>query len=322
MALNTELLITLQQVRGIGNKTILKLAKQVSAKDIEELCDMWPTLADKRLQKVSKEDLFAANRNAYKIIEASENAGIGIISYFEDAFPEILRGCTDEDGKNNPPLVLYYRGNLKALDAPGIAVIGTREPTATGVNAGHYFSEELARHGFNIVSGLAVGCDTAGHEGALAAGGLTTAFLANGLSWENIYPQENQDLARRIVEKGGLLLSEYPIGHQGGRYNFIERDRLQAGLAYATLVVQTGPKGGTMHAVRATIQARKPLYAVQFNRQEDLLAPKTQGNIKLLNDGAAKPFCTKDMPAIIKSLKGLAEKKVKESFQRNLFDFD
>ena len=219
MALNTELLITLQQVKGIGNKTILKLAKQVSAKDIEELCDMWPTLADKRLQKVSKEDLYAANRNAYKIIEASENAGIGIISYFEDAFPEILRGCTDEDGKSNPPLVLYYRGNLKALDAPGIAVIGTREPTATGVNAGHYFSEELARHGFNIVSGLAIGCDTAGHEGALAAGGLTTAFLANGLSWENIYPQENQNLARRIVEKGGLLLSEYPIGHQGGRYN-------------------------------------------------------------------------------------------------------
>ena len=217
---------------------------------------------------------------------------------------------------------MYYRGNLKALDAPGIAVIGTREPTATGVNAGHYFSEELARHGFNIVSGLVIGCDTAGHEGALAAGGLTTAFLANGLSWENIYPQENQNLARRIVEKGGLLLSEYPIGHQGGRYNFIERDRLQAGLAYATLVVQTGPTGGTMHAVRATIQAGKPLYAVQFNRQEDLLAPKTQGNIKLLNDGAAKPFCTKDMPAIIKSLKGLAEKKVKESFQRNLFDFD
>ena len=74
MALNTELLITLQQVKGIGNKTILKLAKQVSAIDIEELCDMWPTLADKRLQKVSKEDLYAANRNAYKIIEASENA--------------------------------------------------------------------------------------------------------------------------------------------------------------------------------------------------------------------------------------------------------
>lgn len=322
MALNTELLITLQQVKGIGNKTILKLAKQVSAKDMQELCDLWPTLKDRRLQMVAVEDLYVANRNACRIIEASEAEGIGIISYFEDVFPEILRDCIDEYGKSNPPLVLYYRGNLNALNAPGIAVIGTREPTATGAKAGQYFSMELARNGFNIVSGLAVGCDTTGHEGALAAGGLTTAFLANGLVWENIYPKENQDLAKRIVENGGLLLSEYPIGHQGGRYNFVERDRLQAGLSYATLVVQTDVTGGTMHAVRATIQAGKPLYAVQFNRQEDLQAQKTQGNVKMLNDGSAKPFCTKNMHAVIGSLKGLVVPRVADKRLCDLFDFN
>lgn len=82
----------------------------------------------------------------------------------------------DEDGKLNPPIILYYRGDIKALNKPGIAVIGTREPTPMGTKAGNFFAGELAKNGFNIVSGLAVGCDTTGHEGALSVGGTTTAF--------------------------------------------------------------------------------------------------------------------------------------------------
>ena len=321
MALNSELLITLQMIKGIGNKTILKLAKQVSVNDIQDLCDLWPTFKDKRLQKVTEEDLYVANRKACQIIEASEIEGIGVISYFEEYFPETLRNCLDSDGKSNPPLVLYYRGDLKALGAPGIAVIGTRKPTKTGVTAGEFFAEELARNGFNIVSGLAIGCDTAGHNGALAAGGFTTAFLANGLSWDNIYPQENLNLAKQIVDNGGLLLSEYPIGHQGSRYNFVERDRLQAGLACATLVIQTDVIGGTMHAVRATLQAGKPLYAVDFKNQEELHAPKVQGNIKLLQEGSAIPFDTKEMSEIILSLKALIDQKSAQLYSYDLFAF-
>lgn len=292
MALNTELLITLQQLKGFGSKTIIELSKVLNSQTIDNLCKDWHSLTGKKYTKVTELELRSANQLACHIIEASEIEGIGIISYYEDIFPEILKSCVDGNGKHNPPIVLYYRGDINALKKPGIAVIGTREPTAMGIKAGTFFAGELAKKGFNIVSGLAVGCDTSGHEGALSVGGTTTAFLANSLSWNELYPQENINLAHRIVENGGLLLSEYPLGYKGGKYAFIARDRLQAGLSFATLVVQTGERGGTMHAVNATLASNKPLYAIKYNHVTELQHPKVQGNIKLIKEGKAMPFST------------------------------
>lgn len=323
MALNTELLITLQQLKGFGNKTILELSKVLTAKTIDDLCEEWHSLNGKKYAKVTELDLRGANKVACRIIEASEFEGIGIISYFEDFFPEILRTCMDEDGKLNPPIILYYRGDIKALNKPGIAVIGTREPTPMGTKAGIFFAGELAKNGFNIVSGLAVGCDTTGHEGALSVGGTTTAFLANSLAWNDIYPQTNVELAHRIVENGGLLLSEYPLGYKGGKYAFISRDRLQAGLSYATLVVQTGERGGTMHAVNATLASNKPLYAIKYNHDADLHHLKVQGNIKLLNEEKAMPFNTQNILGTMVYLKKFVEtynKRLLGKGKNGLFD--
>lgn len=303
MALNTEILITLQQLKGVGKQTILSVARSINVSSMEELVDKWDGLNIPRLKKITRDDLQYANHKALQIINTSEDMGIGIISYFEDAFPSLLKNCINEKGKVDPPLVLYYRGDIKALTKPGIAVIGTREPTSTGVNAGKFFAGKLAECGFNIVSGLALGCDTSGHEGALDAGGITTAFLATSLAWDDIYPQENVKLAKRIVDNCGLLLSEYAIGQHSGRYNFVERDRLQAGLAYSTLVVQTGVHGGTMHAVNATCKAHKPLYVVKFKREEDLDNPKTQGNALLLKEGKAMPLCSSNIGDVIISIK-------------------
>ena len=95
------------------------------------------------------------------------------------------------------------------------------------------------------------------------------------------------DLAKEIVVKRGLLLSEYPVGQSCGRYGLVARDRLQAGLSYATVVVQTGVKGGTMHAVNATIQSKKPLFAVEYKTDEDTSNEKVQGNIKLVKEQKA-----------------------------------
>ena len=207
---------------------------------------------------------------------------------------------------------------MKALVCPGIAVIGTREPTPNGEKAGKYFSGELAKRGFNIVSGLAVGCDTTGHIGALEVGGITTAFLANGLDWDSIYPKENLELAKEIVNKGGLLLSEYPVGQSCGRYGLVARDRLQAGLSYATIVVQTGEKGGTMHAVNATINSGKPLFAVEYKKNEDITHSKVQGNIKLINEQKAYPLrsdCIDEAVLMIKTVQG----RDRQSSQPTLF---
>lgn len=295
MALSTDIILTLQQLKGVGNKTIFKIADQSSEtliSDLEQLCSFWRTKLKgrKKLEAISNDDLEYAYEEAQNIILRCNTEGVGVISYYDEIFPDILRSCTDETGKLDPPILLYYRGNIKALEKPGIAIIGTREPTMNGVQAGKYFAGKFAKRGYNIVSGLAIGCDTTGHQGALAVNGTTTAFLANGLDWDSIYPKENLELAKEIVGNGGLLLSEYPMGQSCGRYGLVARDRLQAGLSYATIVIQTGEKGGTMHAVNATLKSGKPLFAVEYKREEDITHDKVQGNIKLVQEEKAHPL--------------------------------
>lgn len=216
-------------------------------------------------------------------------------------------------------MLLYYRGNLKVLDLPSIAIIGTREPTLNGIKAGEYFASEFSKRGFNIVSGLAIGCDTTGHVGALKAKGHTTAFLANGLDWESIYPKENLDLAKQIVENDGLLLSEYPVGQSCGRYGLVARDRLQAGLAQATVVIQTGVKGGSMHAVNATIASNKPLLVVEFRSIEDLDNEKVQGNTMLIHNKGAYPLRSNELDSALQIIQGFSSGIIQSS-QPSLFD--
>lgn len=309
MALNTELLITLQLVKGLGNKTILGVAKNMEATTIMELCNSWKKIKGSRFEKITTDELLEANKVALRIIDTCELQKIRIISYFEDRFPENLKYCVNSEGKEEPPIVLYYRGNIDALKRPGIAVIGTREPTENGVKAGLYFSKEFAKRNFNIVSGLALGCDTTGHKGALEVGGITTAFLATGLDWESIYPKENQELAKMIVENNGLLLSEYYIGQKTGRYAFVARDRLQTGLSYATLVIQTGVKGGTMHAVNATLSSNKPLLTVKYKYNEDLMDDKVQGNEKLIRERKAIALGNNNLEEVISYINGEISKK-------------
>ena len=202
---------------------------------------------------------------------------------------------------------------------PGVAVIGTREPTHNGIKAGEFFAGEFAKKGYNIVSGLAIGCDTTGHKGALEVNGVTTAFLANGLDWESIYPKENLKLAQDIVRNGGLLLSEYPIGQSCGRYGLVARDRLQAGLSKATIVVQTGEKGGTMHAVNATIASNKPLFVVEYKHPSDYNHEKVQGNVYLQQNKGAFPLRSSEIENAVSIIEGESDNKL--SFpQPSLFD--
>ena len=325
MHLSTEMILTLQQLDGIGNKTIFnQIAKYVTntISQISQLCEFWITLKGKKIQAITEDDLYKAHDVALRIIERCKEENVGIISYYDSKYPEILKSCTNEDGKIDPPLILYYKGNLEALRKPGVAIIGTREPTPNGIKAGLHFSREFAKRGYNIVSGLAIGCDATGHQGALSVGGTTTAFLAIGLDWAYIYPKENLSLAKEIVSNGGLLLSEYPVGQSCGRYSLVARDRLQAGLSYATIVIQTGIKGGTMHAVNATINSQKPLFAVEFKNNEDTISEKVQGNLKLVQEGQAHPLRSSEIDEakqLIESYINKAKQNQQESLFPNLF---
>lgn len=296
MKLTTLQILTLLDLNGIGSKSILKIGNYLKEKneDISGWEDIVPILADLKVKMqgegtsdkipISVEFLQHAEKNAQRIIKANKDLGINIISYYDDLFPENLKEAINEKGREDPPVILYYKGDFSITRMPGIAIIGTREATPDGEKAGTYLAQEFAKRGLCIISGLAVGCDTCGHKGALKADGKTIAVLAHGL--DSIYPTVNKKLAQEIVEKGGLLISEYPVGVGVSRYNLVARDRLQAAMGNATLVVQTGMQGGTMHAANITLKSGKTLYTVLFHDSEVWNHEKTRGNEYLVSRGA------------------------------------
>ena len=296
MALNKEQVLTLTclkevGVKGVGPQKIFAIGAAIDERELEitsyeDLAKLMSGMKEKAINKVTLANLNDAYTVAKKIVEASSQSNIGYVGYYDSEFPDVLRKTVNEEGKLDPPLILWYRGDFSITQLPGFAVIGTREATPEGIAGGTYLAGEFAKRGFNIVSGLAIGCDTCGHKGALKVSGKTTAILANGLDHKSIYPPENQDLAEEIVENGGLLISEYRIGTPVNRYNLVARDRLQSGLSLATLVVQTGEQGGTMHAATATLQAGKPLYTMLFKNDATNQHEKCLGNALLVKQGA------------------------------------
>lgn len=288
MALNSLNIITLTNIKGVGTKTILKIGKYAESMTIDSARMLHRVLSEMKIKngKITLDDVYDAEDKAKTIMLRSEQTGIGIVSYYDEDFPEMLRHCLNEEGKEEPPMVLYYKGDLSITQMPGLAVIGTREILPEGETAGKYLAAEFAKRGFCIVSGLALGCDTAGHKGALNVNGKTIAFLAHGL--DEVYPSENEELARKIVDNGGLLLSEYPIGSPVNRYSLVARDRLQAGMALATLVVHTGINGGTMHAVNTSIKENKPVFVVKFKDFRVCNNEKCKGNSYLVEKKGAK----------------------------------
>ena len=316
MSLLTSQLLSLHQLPKIGNKTVMSMGLYAQEYGIElfsneDILDfLMECIQKKVINRVSADnyDIDIVNTavvKANRIIEQSTKQGIEIMCYFDDLFPRKLRNMVDAKGKNNSPLFLYYKGEIEAIaSTPAIAIIGTREPTPEGVKAGEFFSAQFAKAGFNIVSGLAIGCDSSAHRGTLNVGGITTAFLAHGL--DSVYPKENTDLANRILDTGGVLISEYPIGTPPMANYFVERDRLQSGLADATLVIQTGTTGGTLHATRATLQNGKPLYVVQFKDDNLRYHEKVKGNYMLLDgkfsEGKALPLTTTNVESIISTM--------------------
>lgn len=311
MALSKEMILTLKQLNGIGNKTIFKICESVksSISDVDEVYDVLKRQKGKKFESLTKDDIIEANGYTKRILEKSKEADIGLISYYDTDYPDILKRTIDEEGKLDPPLLLWYRGDISIIGMPAIAVIGTREATPEGISGGTYIAGEFAKRGFNIVSGLAIGCDTCGHRGALKVGGKTTAFLANGLDRDSIYPAENQDLAEEIVDNGGLLLSEYPIEQTVNRYSLVARDRLQAGLSLATVVIQTGIKGGTMHAATTTLKAGKPLYAMKFKDESTNNHEKCLGNALLVKKGAKYISGNDNIADIVKQIMSVKEIK-------------
>lgn len=162
--------------------------------------------------------------NAEVLKKENERNGIYYCTRDDANYPQSLRGI-----KNSPALI-YYRGNIKiANDYKSIAVIGSRKCSEYGKQLSYETSKYLTQKGINIVNGLALGCDTFALRGALDNNGRCMVWMPCGL--DNIQPKNNRNLADEIIAKGGCLLSEYPVGTEIKKYNYVERDRLQSGIS-------------------------------------------------------------------------------------------
>lgn len=320
--LSSSLILKLLELPGIGNKKAHQIATKLVDEDLISLSDreLYEFISDFQKKEIfsNSESYFTWLSTVDQIVEKSEKNNIFMINYFDKNYPENFRKI------DNPPMVLHYKGNLDSiLEQPNIAIIGTREPTDFGFRAGKRLGLRFAENDINVVSGLAVGCDTAGHLGALEANKTTTAILAHGL--HTIYPKDNKELSHRILDNNGLLLSEYAYGKKALRNFFVERDRLQAGLSDATLVIETGIKGGSIHTIEFTLKYGRKLLCL--DHPEHLSnESKVQGNKQYLNTKKAMPIGSKDsLEAVIHQLKGSLEKSsailnTSEHRQLNLLD--
>ncbi len=297
---SSDWIISLLCLRGIGRRKALDVV--LSNGDLVGDENLFEVLNENKehlkIRELQKEQIDRAIEAKNKIVGNSFENEIKWVTIVEEDYPKKLREIPD------PPVILYYKGNIRmANDIPGVAIIGTRNPTGHGMEVGKRLGFRFTSEGFNIVSGLAVGCDTAGHEGALEGSGKTTAVLAQPL--DKIYPKENRQLADRILESNGLLLTEYPLGAKTGRSSFVERDRIQAGLSTATIVVETDVKGGTMHTVGFTLDYHRMLFAYFNDRKIGYLDNnQTKGNQMLIRENKAFPISSEeDILSIVRRIR-------------------
>lgn len=185
------------------------------------------------------------------------DAGGTVLTPEDGGYPERLKEIYD------PPSVLWVRGNAELLSRPGIAVVGTRQPSPYGAGMAELLSRDLANRRLVILSGMARGVDTAAHKGAIEAGGKTVAVWGTGI--DVIYPKENKKLAEQIVATGGAIISEYPLGTFPAPQNFPIRNRILSGMSVGVLVIEAAEYSGTRITARCAIEQNRDVYAVPGN---------------------------------------------------------
>lgn len=191
----------------------------------------------------------------------------------------------------HPPIKrLYARGNLAVLNHRRIALVGSRRASAQGVRDAHWFAQTAAASGLVVVSGLAVGIDAAAHEGALAAAaGRTIAVLAHGL--DDVYPSRNRQLAARILDSDGLLISEYPDATPARPFQFVHRNRIIAALSEVVCVIEAGEKSGALITALEALELGKDVCAMPG----PIHSPLYVGSHRLIRQGAALVTCPEEM---------------------------
>jgi DNA processing protein len=199
----------------------------------------------------------------------------------------------------DPPLLLYVRGRIDLLERPAIAIVGSRNATAQGLENARAFAAHLGGAGWVVVSGLALGIDGAAHEGALAGGGGTIAVVGTGL--DLVYPARHRALAEKIAADG-LLISEFAVGTPALAENFPIRNRIIAALARGTLVVEAAVQSGSLITARLALEAGRDVFAIPGS----IHSPQSRGCHALIKQGAKLVDSANDIVDELTPLAGVA----------------
>lgn len=257
--------IMLSEYKKITNKKKIELLG--TYQDINKICN---------ILKIE------SNLKIDNCIKYMEKINIRVVTFFDENYPQQLKNLYDA------PIVIYAIGNYKILnDQNKIAVIGARKASNYGINIARQIGKFLSKNNIHTISGLALGIDVNSHIGVLTENyinsysGKAIAVIGNGL--DNIYPYNNQELANRIINNGGCIISEYIVGTKPLRNNFPARNRIISALSDKLVVVEAeNEKSGTMITVDFSLELGKEIYVVPGNINSKM----SVGTNKLIKDGA------------------------------------
>jgi len=221
-------------------------------------------------------DTFVRHRRQLDIdreLAAIERLGLAVLTLADDGYPNALRAI------DHPPPVLYLKGDLVEKDRVAVAVVGTRKPSDYGRMVAEKLAKELGERGFTVVSGMALGVDTAAHQGALSQSARSLAVLGGGFG--HVYPQQNVPLIDEIAASGAVL-SEFATGTKPDRWTFPQRNRIISGLTRGTIVVEAGEKSGALITAKCAAQQGREVFAVPG----PITKTSSRGAHRLIQQGA------------------------------------
>ncbi|MCR8743814.1 DNA-processing protein DprA [Romboutsia lituseburensis] len=285
-----NIILTLLCIPNVGRKTVLYLIESIEKFPINEseLLEIFISskLTNKKIYIPTLDEIKKAKEKSNDIILNSSILNIKYIDILNEKFPKSLKQIKDK------PVMLFYKGNYKCIeDQKTINIIGSRKASINGLKEAYKLGYDFGKDKYCVVSGLAIGCDEQAHKGCLDANGNTVAVLPSAI--DKIYPYKNNYLAEKIIENKGCLISEYPIGKNISKNQFIERDRIQSGISKSVLLCESSLKSGSMHTIEFAKLQGKIISCIDINADGNEAIKKDKRCVIIRNEKDIKELKNK-----------------------------
>lgn len=282
---DSQAYVAFNLAEGVGSVAVERL--KAAAGSVAEAWENYPKKVSWNGDEVDWESEFAV----------AGKYGVNIVTPADAEYPKALLEIPGH------PLALYVRGDAKLLSRPSIALVGTRRATSYGLSIAKRLAYDLAKAGWSVISGLALGIDAEAHRGALEAGGCTIGVIGSGL--DEFYPEANRELAREMVKNGGAVVSEFPFGRTPDRETFPIRNHTVAALSRGTVVIEAPVKSGSLITAGIAADLGRTVMAVPSRVD----ARMSSGCLKLIRDGA---ILVRNVDDVLEAFSELFPTKAKE----------